>query len=83
MLIVHDPDEYRGVSARRICPHHRLHPEDAAYPGCRCSVSYGKVRRPAGEVAAIKAARREAGDDAILACAALIRIRRRGRSARG
>lgn len=75
MLIRDDPDEYETVSKYRTCIFHQQHPGEP-YAGCTCSASISYRRRPASDIAAIKAERRRKEEDRILAEAGAIKARR-------
>lgn len=77
MLVHHDDDEWEAVSSHRTCGFHKLQP-GMPYAGCTCSSSYGQRRRTPGEIAKIKADKRKAREDAVLAEADLIRTHRKG-----
>jgi hypothetical protein len=77
MMVTLDPDEFESVSETHTCPYHQNNPNDRAWPGCTCSVSWGLKRRPLEEVAEIKRLKRIAAEDEILAKAEMIKARRR------
>lgn len=73
-----DADEFEPVVKRHTCAFHELNPGEP-WPGCTCSTSYTQKRRPAEEVAKIRAERRRKEEDRILAQADLIRAQRKFR----
>lgn len=75
MQIHYDEDEYETVVEARTCPFHQNNP-GGSYAGCTCSMSVGSRRRPQAEIDKIKAERRRADEDRILAEAELIKARR-------
>lgn len=75
MHILHDPDEYEMVSHSRVCT--ACNGDLRKCNGmCNGSSGYSLVRRKPEEVARIKAEKRKAHEDAILAEADAIRARR-------
>ena len=74
-----DPDEFEPVVKRHVCAWHEVNPGEP-HPGCTCSMVYTQKRRPADEVAKIKAERRRKEEDRILAQAELIRAQRKSES---
>lgn len=66
--LLHDPDEWETVS------HYHSYGEFAGHP--MASMSVGQRRRPSEEVARIKAEKRRAHEDAVLAEADAIRAGR-------
>ena len=75
MYVHYDPDEFKAVGSQHTCSFHKANP-GKPYAGCTCSASWGSVRRPPEEVAAIKAERRQKEEEEILAKADAIRARR-------
>lgn len=77
MHILHDDDEWESVSHHRVCTacNGDLRKCNGA---CNGMSGYSLVRRPAAEVAKIKAAKRRDHEAAILAEADAIRARRTG-----
>lgn len=75
MRIYHDEDEYEMVHHHRVCTacNGDLRKCNGA---CNGSSGYSLVKRPAAEVARIKAEKLKAHEDAILAEADAIRARR-------
>ncbi len=71
-----DPDEFEPAIVHHTCAFHKLNP-GAPWAGCTCSTSFSQKRRPAEEVAKIKADRRRVEEDKILAQADLIRAQRK------
>lgn len=76
MHIFHDPDEYETVVHQRVCTACKgdLRKCNGA---CNGSSGYSMVKRPAAEIAKIKAEKRRKHENAILVEADAIRARRR------
>jgi hypothetical protein len=75
MLIHHDPDEWENVHGGTVCAYHQSNP-GKPYAGCCCSAYFGQRRRDPAEVAKIRAEKQREHEDAVLAEAEMIRLRR-------
>ena len=74
-LNAYDPDEYETIVTHSTCAFHKMHPGEQ-FAGCCCSAGMMQKLRDPEEYAAIKAKKRRAEEDRILAQAEAIRASR-------